>query len=502
MANAAGKAWRCAVCGYIHRESEPPDWCPVCGATKSEFEPFAEAVTPPKPPQVERWRCLNCNHVHVGPEPPDECPVCAARQDRFEPLAEEGAAVGDSGRPAKVVVVGGGIAGVSAIESLRAASPDAQVTLISRETDLPYYRLNLTRYLAGEIDEDGLPIHPKSWYDEHNVELLLGVEVSALSLEDQVVELRDGEKLPFEKLILTVGAHAFIPPFPGGNRDGVTSLRTARDATRILEMARAGMACVCIGGGILGLETAGALARRGASVTLLEGHGWLMPRQLNQKAAELFSEYVAGLGIRLLTNARTAEIVGDEHVAGVLLEDGKTIPADFVVIATGIRPNSHLARRARLEVNKGVVVDNRLASSHPHVLAAGDVAEHRGILYGNWSASQYQGSIAGMNAVGLASEFGGIPRSNTLKVLGLDLLSIGQFEPEDASYRVIEDEKERAYQRFVFRDGCLVGAILLGDTSVAGFLRKGIESKADFSGMLERHPTSTVVAEYLAEMSS
>jgi nitrite reductase (NADH) large subunit len=167
----------------------------------------------------------------------------------------------------------------------------------------------------------------------------------------------------------------------------------------------------------------------------------------------------------------------------------------LVVIATGIRPNSHLARRAGLEVNRGVVVDNRLATSHPDVFAAGDVAEHHGQVYGIWGPSQYQGSIAAMNMAGGAAEFGGIPRSNTLKVLGLDLFSIGQINPEDASFRTFDHEADEHYFRFIFRDNRLVGAILLGDTKRTAAVKQAVESGADFSALLAKCPTPPEVIE-------
>ncbi len=371
--------------------------------------------------------------------------------------------------------------------------------LISKESELPYYRLNLTRYLAGEIDEDALPIHPESWYREQNVRLALGLEVSSIGLESMSLDLCGGERETFEKLVLTVGAHPFLPPFPGAYREGVTSLRSLEHAKDILSFPLAGSKCVCIGGGLLGLETAGALARQGAEVTLLEGHGWLMPRQLSERAGELVAEHVSDSGIKLLTKARTAEILGDERAQAVLLEDGSTLQANLVVIATGIRPNSYLARQAGLEVNQGVVVDNHLISSNPNVLAAGDVAEHRGTVYGIWGPSQYQGNIAGMNAVGLNAEFGGIPRSNTLKVLGLDLFSVGQIEPEDASFELAEQESDGKYVRFVFRDNRLVGAILLGDTALSADVKKAVERKNDFSDLIRKHATAADVLERLGE---
>jgi nitrite reductase (NADH) large subunit len=393
------------------------------------------------------------------------------------------------------VIVGAGIAGVAAVESLRAAVPSAEITVVSKEPELPYYRLNLTRFLAGEIGEEELPLHPASWYEEQQIRLLLGSEVTALHLADHVVELHDGKRLPFDKLLLAAGAHAFMPPLPGADREGVTSLRTVADARRILSACRAGAKCVCIGGGILGLETAGGLARQGADVTLLEGYGWLMPRQLNQRAGEILGSYVSTVGIKLRTKAATREIVGNGRAGGVLLEDGTCIPADLVVVATGIRSNSHLARRAGLEVNQGVVVDNRLVTSHPDVFAAGDVAEHHGLVYGIWGPSQYQGNIAGRNMAGECVEFGGIPRSNTLKVLGLDVFSIGQINPEDASYRTLDHQTDGRYMRFVFRENRLIGTVLLGDTKLTAAVKRAVESESDFSALLGERPTVSRVVE-------
>lgn len=497
MTQDDSSAWRCSVCGYVHRGAQPPEWCPVCGAAAAEFEPYVEAAPAAAP--ATRWRCLNCGYLHEGPAPPDECPVCGAAADCFEARPAAGSVVVAAGRVGRVVVAGAGIAGLSAVESLRGALPDVEICLISKEAPLPYYRLNLTRHLAGQIEPGELPIHPAEWYADNRVELLAGAEVAALRLDEKAVELRGGALRPFDKLILTVGGHPFVPPLPGVRREGVTALRTIEDADRILDSLHRGIRCACVGGGLLGLETAGALAARGADVTLLESHGWLMPRQLNRRAGEMLAEHVTGMGITLLTEARSREILGDERAAGVLLEDGRTVPADLVVIATGVRPNSHLARRAGLEVNRGVVVDNHLLSSDPEVLVAGDVAEHRGNVYGNWSASQFQGRIAGLNAAGAGAQFGGIPRANTLKVLGLDLMSIGTFEPEDGSFLVIEDEAGDTYARFVFHDGVLVGAVMLGDTSRAGPIKKAIENRADFSDVVtptgQAHAT-TVAAVY------
>lgn len=494
MNDSSTTSWRCTVCGYIHAGTEPPEFCPICGASAADFEPSDQHTPSATVTTSDRWQCMNCRYIHSGAKPPRVCPVCGVAAERFDSVqaANESQATGTGER--NIVIVGAGIAGVSAAETIRTISEDARITLISRESALPYYRLNLTRYLAGEITDDVLPIHPQAWYDVNRVELLKDAEVSSLSPENKTVGLRDGRDIAFDTLILAMGSHPFMPPFPGATRDGVTTLRTVDDAHRILDMVSPGQACVCVGGGVLGLETAGALAKQGADVTLLESHAWLMPRQLNREAGDRLKEHLSRIGIKLLTEARTEEIIGDERVRGVLLQDGSTVPADLVVIATGVRTNSYLARKAALDVNKGITVDNHLMTSATQLYAAGDVAEHDGMVYGSWSASQYQGRIAGTNAAGGSMLFAGIPRSHTIKVLDIDLVSIGKFEPDDGSFDVVESDTDDCYCRFVFHDGCMVGCVLLGEAAAGPLAKKAIETGRSFADLLATHPTALDIA--------
>ena len=497
MAETKEQAWRCTVCGYIHRDPEAPDWCPICGAEAADFEAEAEAPAPAAAAPVRHWRCINCGFVHTGPEAPEICEICGAPKDRFEPMPETARKGGSAGMGLRVLIAGAGIAGLSAAEALREEAPEAEITLVSRESELPYYRLNLTRYLAGEIEKDELPVHDRDWYASRNIRFLGERELTRIDPEARTVSFRDGDDETYGTLILTVGAHPFIPPIPGAQLAGVLSLRTVEDADRLIDECRPGRNAYVVGGGILGLEAAGALARRGLDVTLLEGHGWLMPRQLPKIGGERLARRMADLGIRVETESRTARITGDERAAGLELEDGSFRDADLVVVTTGVRPNSHLARRAHLEVARGLVVDQYLRAGRPDIFAAGDVAEHRGQLYGSWSAAQFQGRIAGLNAAGLEVEFGGIPRSHMLKVLGIPMLSMGRFEPEDAGDRVIEGDRQENYFRFVFRDGLLAGTVLLGDTSLSGAVKKGMENRVDYSKLLASRPdVSRVIDEF------
>jgi nitrite reductase (NADH) large subunit len=488
------RAWRCTLCGFIHRGGQAPDYCPVCGASTSDFETYSvEAAQPQK--AASQWRCLDCGYIHDGPQPPAACPVCGASPDRFEAV-EVPSITGHTATTGHTIIVGGGIAGVAAAEAIRQAAPNTGITLLCEETHIPYYRLNLTRYLAGEIQQDALPIHAAPWYVENAIDLLVGTSVTGITPEDQQVHLTH-RTLHYDRLILTPGSHAFTPPIPGGDREGVMTLRTREDADVIRARVRQDGRCLVIGGGILGLETAGALARQGAAVTLIESHDWLMPRQLNCKAAHHLETRIKSLGITVLKRARTRHIHGNGKTITIELDDGTRISAGTVILATGVRPNTALARKAGLNVNRGIVVDSHLQTSACNVYAAGDAAEHNGRLYGSWAPSQYQGRIAGLNTCGIPAEFGGLPRANALKVLGIDLFSVGQFEPEDGSYAVLDDETDGHFAHFAFRDGRMVGAILIGHPLLGPRTKQAIEAGTDFSEILLPARSGNDVLEHL-----
>lgn len=472
--------WRCKVCGYIHQGEEPPEICPVCGAPASEFEPFQEAPAASK--TVPRWKCMVCGYIHEGDEPPEECPVCGAGADAFEPLesGQDGATEKEGGT-FHVVIVGAGIAGVSAAEALRENAPDCRITLLSKEDELPYYRLNLTRYLNDEVADDRLPMQPASWYEERRIDLRLNTEVVRLDLTNKEVELCGEKRLAFDKLILTSGAHPFVPPSPGAYRDRVVPLRSHHDARFLIDSLRPSMPVICVGGGILGLEAAAGLNKRGGEVTVIEPYPFLMGRQLNERAGRLVEDHIRNLGIRLQLGKKTSEFLGDESVRGVQMEDDAVINADLAVICAGIRPNTYLARQAGMDVRQGILVNDYLETSVENVFSAGDVAEHQGVVYGIWPASLFQGRIAGMNAAGKKARFAGIPRSNTLKVLGLPLVSVGQVRADDGSYTELEWEAEGNYCRFLLRDNQMQGAIFVRETELSAAAKEAIEQRWDCS---------------------
>lgn len=478
------KAWKCEICGYIHNNEKPPNPCPVCGVGQEMFSVLEIRSESLAPVMTDYWQCGICDYPHHGSKPPDFCPVCGSPGNLFEPLTAGAARNEYETDIHTVVIIGAGIAGLTAAAEARRHSPDVSITILSREPAPPYFRLNLTRFLAGAVTEPDMCMQPQSWFVEQRIDFLVA-EVTIIDRGNRLVHLRDGRQLEYDRLVLANGAHPFIPPMLGAMREGVKVLRTREDAHAILARLASTKNVVCIGGGLLGLETAGALARHGLNVTVVEGFAWLLPRQMTPPAGRLLQQRLEADGIAVRCGVQIVEITGDESVHGVLLDNGDELPADFVVITAGVRPNSHVARQSGLKVHGGVVVDDRMVTSDPAILAAGDVAEHLGKLYGIWPASYAQGVVAGANAVGGHSEFNGMAPSNRIKVLDIDLFSIGRIQPEDASTIIHEETHDGAYRAFFCRDGQLVGAVLYGDTGIAGLLKEAVESHRQISEIPE-----------------
>jgi nitrite reductase (NADH) large subunit len=479
------KTWKCDLCGYVHNGHAAPQACPVCGADSNHFSILQVKTSPEPPSAADAWQCSICDHITYATEPPQFCPVCGAAAALFHPYSarEPDAAFVDI---RKILILGAGIAGLTAAEEARRQSPEVEITLISRERVLPYYRLNLTRFLAGEVAEHDLLIQHQAWFDSQNIEYLSG-EAHAIDRSSRKVTLRDGRVLDYDRLILANGAHPFIPPIPGVNREGVMVLRTLEHARKAIDYLHPKCRVVCIGGGLLGLETAWAMLKRGAEVTVLEGFDWLLPRQLPPTAAALLSAHLKNKQMSIECGIQVKEFTGDEAVRGVLLEDGREFPADLVILATGVRPNSHLARECGLKVRNGVLINDQLFTSDDQVLAAGDVTEHQGRVYGIWPASYAQGVVAGANAAGRSMEFSGMPLTNRIKVLDVDLFSIGQIQAVDASTRLVEVEDKGNYRGLALHDGQIIGAVLYGDMQLMGPVREAVEQGLRIQEMANLH---------------
>lgn len=384
-----------------------------------------------------------------------------------------------------LIIVGKGMAATRLVDELsQRALGRYSIAVIGAEARLAYNRVLLSPLLAGEIGEPDIELKPAAWWKARGVSTIYGRSVEAIDRAARTVTLADGLSLPYGKLVLATGSKPLKPPFPGGELPGVATFRDTADVGLMRAYAERGANIVVIGGGLLGLEAAYGLAKAGGKVTLLHLVDRLMERQLDAEGAALLAAAMGERGITVRLNSATKGFVGVDKVEGVELQDGTVIPADLVVIAIGVRPNTDLARAAGLNVKRGVVVDDRLASDDPAIFAIGECAEHRGSVYGLVEPAYEQARVLATCLAGRAAAYAGSLLSTNLKVSGVGVFSAGEFEAgAGAETLVLRDGAAGIYRKFVLREGRLSGCVLVGDTKGALFYLGLIRSGQDISAI-------------------
>jgi len=384
----------------------------------------------------------------------------------------------------KLVVVGNGMSPGRALETLFEGGSDYEVTIFNAEPRVNYDRIMLSPVLSGEKTYEEIVIHGDDWYEQHGVTLHKGRKVVHIDRAARRVVADDGTTAEYDKLLLATGSSPVVIPVPGHQLPGVLTYRDLDDVEAMLTAARDGARAVVIGGGLLGLEAAAGLQRRGVEVTVLHLMPTLMERQLDASAGYLLQAAVEERGIKVITRANTHAIMGEDRVTGVKLDDGTEIPADIVVMAVGIRPNAGLAKAAGIEVNRGVLVDDRLQTSDPNVLAVGECVEHRGVCYGLVAPLYEMARTIGRNLLGEDVEFRGLATSTKLKVTGIDLFSAGDFlDAKDRQEIVLRDAARGVYKRLVLKDDRIVGVVLYGDTHDGAWFFQLLKDGTDISEM-------------------
>ena len=378
-----------------------------------------------------------------------------------------------------ILVVGGGIAGQAVCEAVRSRDADVPLTLVCGEEHLPYDRVRLGALLAQDGDVEALRLRPDAWYDDARITVLTGVRVEALDPDAGTATLAGGTVLHYDRVVLCTGSDALVPPMEGSDLPGVEVFRDPADCAAILGAARSAKHAAVIGGGLLGLEAAHALAQLGTPTTVVHLVDRLMERQLDAPAAALLAPAIEGLGVEVrLEHATSAILPGAEGRAGGLaFADGTQLACDLVVVAVGIRPHVGLARETGLTVERGIVVDDRLVTSHPKVLAVGECAQHRGVVHGIVAPIQDQAQVAADTLVGREDApvyEGSIPTAK-LKVMGVDLVTAGAAEGEREV--VVADAAAGTYRKLVTSpDGVVLGAVLLGDARGAELLMDAVRA--------------------------
>ena len=388
-----------------------------------------------------------------------------------------------------VVVIGNGIAGVTAADYVRRRHPECEIHLIGREKHHLYNRMAITRLVYGRSAMSGLYLQPDVWYEERKITCWLNTHVTRINCDARQVLLATGEALPYDRLILASGSSSFVPPIIGYGLPGTFVLREAEEAMQVrayVQMHQSRRAVIA-GGGLLGLEAGYALHKLGLGVSVLERGEWLLRRQLDERGSYFLRQYLEALGMDIVLQAETAAVQGEGRLTHVTLKDGRTLPCDLLLVAVGIQSNVELARAAGLTVNRAVVVDDAMRTTRPEIFAAGDVCEFKKQVLGLWPVAVEQAKVAAINAVGGQETYREAIPVTALKVVGVDLTSIGRFEAQSESEVEIalEDTNAHRYRKLVMAEGKIVGAILLGYPREAPAVTAAIQESLDVSDCLD-----------------
>jgi NADPH-dependent 2,4-dienoyl-CoA reductase/sulfur reductase-like enzyme/ferredoxin len=380
----------------------------------------------------------------------------------------------------RIVIVGNGIAGITAADFARRTHPKCEIHVVARERFALYNRMGITRLIYGRSAMQGLYLLPDAWYTQHGITLWLNTQAKELDTASRVVALGTAERLEYDRLVLAMGGRAHLPTVEGFGGPGCYVLRDADHAMHMRDYVqrRRARRAVVAGGGLLGLEAADGLRQLGLDVVVLERGGWPLQRQVDERGGRLLLGYLSGLGIGVLTEAEPTQVeTGPAGVTAAVLKDGRTLPCEVFVACAGMRPNTDLATAAGIKAGRGILVDDRMQTSAPGVYAAGDVAEHAERVYGQWPAAAAQGEAAGVNAAGGDRPYRGTVPATLLKIVGAELASVGRITSESGDEVIaLEAPDEYRYAKLVVRGDRIEGALMIGYGQDAAHVTEAVKS--------------------------
>ncbi len=388
----------------------------------------------------------------------------------------------------RYLIIGNGVAGARAAVKIRETDQKGEIHIFTEEAYPFYYRVRFPEYVAGEVTIQHLTIHTKEWYQSKEILIHLEEGVNEVNVPKKEVTSQKGKTYAYDLLLMATGGNAFVPPIKGTGKKGVFTLRTMKDAIGMKEFSGGVKQAILIGGGLVGLETGGALLKRGIKVAVIEYNPRILPRQMDPEGAKILQGKMESMGFSFFLNANSEEIFGKETVEGLRLKDGRTVEGQMIIISAGVKPNIKLAQAMGLEIKNGILVNDRLETKIEGLFAAGDVAEHRGRVYGIWPAAQRQGETAGVNMAGGSGLYEGTVMSNTLKVVGIDLTASGDIDVEGKLECVLKSDREKnIYRKVTFKEDKIVGCILLGNIKGNSEILNAIEKQVnvkDLKGLI------------------
>ena len=392
------------------------------------------------------------------------------------------------------VIIGNGTAGISAAEKIRKSDEKANITIVSDEKHLTYYRIKLSEALGREFSDKELFVKDQEWHDNNNINLSLDSKVEKIDIEKKQLEIKNGENIKYDKLLIAVGSRSFIPPIKGNEKKGVFALRSLDDLKEIKDYFKNCEKITVLGGGLLGLEAAWAIKKLGKHVDVVEFFPHLLPRQLDEKISKKFSDILVEKELNLHLGVSAEEITGEKSVEGVKLNDGSNLETQAVLISAGVRPRLELIEGTNIEFDRGVKVDKYMKTNIDDIYAAGDIAEVDGVVAGLWAIAGDQGKVAGINMTGAKKEYE-LPKLTTmLNIAECSIFSTGDIEEYDDAYEEEVEEGDASYKLCV-TDGKITGGIIFNDINKAAKIKKAISEKVDISEHLDNNLSVSEIIE-------
>lgn len=423
---------------------------------------FAKLVLQKRAPKSQlKWRCLVCGHVYQSEEPPLVCPACGVGGENFVTEKMEDEFLNHTEE--KFLIVGGGIAALSAATAIRKRNHTGSITILTEEEVKPYYRPVLPLLINSDLNEEKFLVYNDEWYQRQQIEVKTSCRVNQLDISARQVTLADGSVLDYDKLVLATGARTNIPEIPGADKTGVFSLRNLTETNAMKQSLSAGQKVVLVVAGLQGLQLVDPLVKKGLQVTVIDNNSRLLSKLLDEPASERLRLLMIENGIDVHLGAEITAVLGDQQVSGAELRDGQVLAADAILFELGFAPNIELAQAAGMVVDDGIQVDEAMRTSGSNIFAAGDVAILDGKRPGSWAAALEMGRVAGANAAGDWLEYVQPVIPALLKIFDQEIFSLGDVNlpPEDCRITEIWEEKENFYQKSFVMDGVLVGVIIM-----------------------------------------
>lgn len=376
----------------------------------------------------------------------------------------------------RIVIAGGGIAGLNAAKSAREQDPDCSIVILEALNTNTYVRTRLPDYISGTASYKEIFPYDDSWYEKNRINLKKDTRITGIDAAHKTI-ITDKGNYDFDSLVIALGSSGNIPPIPGAKLENCFPVRTVADADKIRSLSCGGKICTIIGGGLLGLEMAWAIRQLGCDVNVIHNSGRLLPKQIDEEGAKLLYKAISNKGINLYMNAQVQEIGGENRAEYVRLDSGTVVKSDFVILSVGVNANTQPLKDSGINMGRSVAVDKYMETNIEGIYAAGDVAEYNGKCYGIWPIAVEQGKIAGTNAAGGKLEYSEIHPFTSLKIKGITMFSIGDVFSEDSLSIAEADFESGRYIKLLIKEGIITGAIVFGDQSLPMKIKKAVDNR-------------------------